>query len=239
MEQSLRYNVVLLALIIILMLTGCGTGIDDPISDFRRDIEGSDSGRVNALVLKFDGWLLGSEFLGIQVAIQRVFWGLFGLSLLVAGFKIYEFMVMLSGIVIGGGIGYGLGSDTNIILALFGLVMGAIIGGSLVLALHNLAIFLVGAIYGALLVGAAFNFDLLAMIIGGILAGVLVLSLLHLAIVVLTAGVGAILFGGLWIGASANVITILWLVGIFVQFGLIGSATDESEKKSAAPAGSG
>ena len=216
----------LLCAVLVSLLAGCAPGERNPLDEFRQDITASDKGTVEALTDKFDTWLAPEEF-GVSLTIMRIAQGIVGFLLLVAGYAIYEFFIMLPGIVIGGAVGYGVGADQHAILGFLLMIVGASIGGSLLLALHQLAIFLVGAIFGAFLLGAVIDWNIVVLVIGGLLGGSILLALFHLSIVVITAGTGAILFGGLALGASPTIITVLFFVGMAVQYGMLAQESKE------------
>ncbi len=151
-----------------------------------------------------------------------------GLALLVAGYKIYRFVIALPGFVIGALVGAGLGyagADENWLIAILGLILGGMAGAALALLLHDLAVFLLGALIGGALAALVFaglgdsGPPLLPVLIGAIIGGAGLLALSHLWIVVLSSFVGAVMFG-FGVDADPGWMLIFFLGGIAVQYGL-------------------
>jgi hypothetical protein len=195
---------------------------------------------------------LVDEFAPLLNALRVVF-ALSGLALLVAGYKIYRFVIALPGFLIGAALGAGLGfsADENVLLAILGLVLGGAIGAAIALFLHDLAVFLVGALIGAALAAGLYASlsssapPALLVIIAGVIGGVVLLALAHFWIVVLSSVVGAGLFG-IAINAGAGWMLLFCLTGIGVQYGVAhalgdklprpGSRTEQVEPKRPIPA---
>jgi hypothetical protein len=166
---------------------------------------------------------------GLEPALTtlRVFFALAGLALLVAGWKIYRFVVALPGFLIGAAVGValGYGGSENLLLAILGLVLGGVVGAGLALLLHDLAVFVVGTVVGVIVVGGlcALVTDsappVLLFIIGGLIGGGGLLALSHLWIVLLSSAIGAVMFGA-GIGAGVGWMLLFCLLGIAAQYGL-------------------
>jgi hypothetical protein len=147
---------------------------------------------------------------------------------LVFGWRIYQFIVMLPGILIGGLIGFALGAlQWGEIGGLFIALLGAGLGGGLAWALHQIVIWLVGAIGGGIIVfavsEAAFHTEPhgLVLLIGAVIGGSLLLLLAKAFIVVKASFIGALLIA---YGAGELANPVVWialtLVGTAIQFGL-------------------
>lgn len=166
------------------------------------------------------------EELGPVTDALRGLYALAGLALLLAGYKIYRFTVALPGFLIGAvvGAGMGYGEEGRVVLAILGLILGSLAGAALALLLHDLAVFLVGAGFGAL-VGLLLSdvsseeAALWSIVIGGLIGGALLLSLSHAWIVLFSSAVGAALFGSA-VGAGPGWMLALCLVGVGAQYGL-------------------
>lgn len=144
------------------------------------------------------------------------------------GYKVYQFIVMLPGILIGGVIGYALGALQwgtfgGIICALF----AAGFCGALAWWLHQLAIFAVGALLGGLAIFGIAEGLLhtaphpLIVIIAGLLGGGVLLALAKALIIVQSSCIGAILVA--YGARSLDHILLLvglTLVGIVIQYGV-------------------
>jgi hypothetical protein len=214
------------------LLSGCSTvDRNNTLEDFRRDLTESDKGVVRALVDKFDRWLAPDEF-GLSPTLMRIAQGVGGFLLLFAGYALYKVAVMLGGFIVGAIMGYGFGSEEGgRLLGILLLLVGGWLGGVLAWFLHMLAIFAVGAFYGAILLAALIDWETWVLLLGGVLGGILLLALSQLIIVLITASTGAVLFGGLALGASDTIILILFAVGVLVQYGMLASRKEEEEKK--------
>ncbi len=214
------------------LLSGCSTvERDNPLEDLRRDLTESDEGIVRAPVDKFDRWLAPDEF-GLSLTLMRLTQGLVGFLLLFAGYALYKFLVMLGGFIVGAILGYGFGAEEGgRLLGVLLALVGGWLGGVLAWILHMLAVFAIGAFYGAILLAALIDWETWVLLLGGVLGGILLLALFQLIIVLITASTGAVLFGGLALGASDIVILILFAVGVLVQYGLLASRKEEEEKK--------
>jgi hypothetical protein len=214
------------------LLSGCTTvDRNDTLDDFRRDLTESDKGVVRALVDKFDRWLAADEF-GLSPTLMRIAQGVVGFLLLFAGYALYKFAVMLGGFIVGAILGYGFGTEEGgRLLGILLLLVGGWLGGVLAWFLHMLAIFAIGAFYGAILLAALIDWETWVLLLGGVLGGILLLALSQLIIVLITASTGAVLFGGLGLGASDIVILILFAVGVLVQYGMLASRKEEKKEK--------
>lgn len=213
------------------LLSSCTTDRNDTFDDFRRDLTESDKGVVRALVDKFDRWLAPDEF-GLSPTLMRIAQGIVGFLLLFAGYALYKFAVMLGGFIVGAILGYGFGSEEGgRLLGILLLLVGGWLGGILAWFLHMLAVFAIGAFYGAILLAALIDWETWVLLLGGVLGGLLILALFQLLIVLITASTGAVLFGGLGLGASDIIILILFAVGVLVQYGMLASRKEEEKKR--------
>lgn len=167
------------------------------------------------------------ESLEVAVGVMRLVFALSGLALMLAGWKIYRFVVALPGVVIGSAIGLMLGyaGNENWLIGMIGLVLGGLVGAGLALALHDLVVFIIGAVIGALLIGGLYGWiadgfpPALVLIIGSVGGGALLLMLSRMWMVALTSAIGALLFG-IGVGAPFGLIPLFFVLGIAVQYGL-------------------
>lgn len=214
------------------LLAGCTTvDRNNALEDFRRDLTESDQGIVRALVDEFDRWFAADEF-GLSPTLMRLAQGIVGFLLLFAGYALYKLAIMLAGFVVGAILGYGLGAEEGgKLLGILLLLVGGWLGAALAWFLHLLALFIIGAFYGAILLGALVDWETGVLIIGGLIGGVLLLALSQLLIVLITAGTGAVLFGGLGLEASDTMILVLFVLGVLVQYGTLSARKGEEEKE--------
>ncbi|MEZ4599555.1 MAG: DUF4203 domain-containing protein [Syntrophotaleaceae bacterium] len=147
---------------------------------------------------------------------------------LVYGFRIYQFVVMLPGFLLGGLAGFVLGAmQWGEIAGVLVALVGACFGAGLAWGLHQLAIFILGAVGGGIIVIAVSETvwnttpDELIILIGALLGGGLLLYLAKAFIIVKSSFIGALLIA---YGAGQLVNPIIWialtLLGIGIQFGV-------------------
>lgn len=222
----------LLMLVLVGLLLPACTGTDrDALADLSRDLRGSQQGPVRALIDRFDRWLDADE-VGVSLTVMRVTQGAAGLLLLFAGYALYKLAIMLAGFAVGAIMGYGLGAEEGgRLLGVLLALPGGWLGGVLAWALHLLAIFAIGAFYGAILLAALVDWETWGLIVGGLLGGLLILALFQLLVVLITAGTGAVLFGGLALGASDTIVLILFAVGVLVQYGLLTARKKKEDER--------
>lgn len=154
----------------------------------------------------------------------QVIMAIAGLAMLLAGYKIYRYVIMIPGLILGGVLGMVIGADENTFLAIVGLLLGALIGAGLALLIHDLLIFLIGAGIGVSLVAgitlANNNVpEAWAIILGAIVGGIGLLALSRAAIIFYTSAVGSLLFG-LGIQTTGLWLVLFFVIGVGVQYGL-------------------
>lgn len=147
---------------------------------------------------------------------------------LVYGYKVYQFIVMLPGILIGGVIGYAIGAlQWGTFGGIICTLLGASICGALAWALHQFAIWFVGALLGGLAAtGVAEGLfhthpNIIVVIIAALIGGALLLALAKALIIVKSSCIGALLVA---YGARSLdhvfLLVGLTLVGIAIQYGV-------------------
>jgi len=148
-----------------------------------------------------------------------------GLLLLVMGWKIYRFVVTFPGFLVGAVFGAWLGHRLagELHWALLGLVLGGLIGAWLARVVHDIAVFVVGAIGGLYVLYTLWGFFAAGSptpLIGGLSAifgGLTLLVLSRHWMVFLSSAIGATMV--IWgIRGNPFVIPILFLFGIIVQY---------------------
>lgn len=146
-----------------------------------------------------------------------------GVILLLAGWRIYEFIILLAGLLIGASVGAALVADSGTVIEIAGLLIGALVGVALAAFLYYLAVFLIGAYVGIALTGAGASVlgfesvSALVLFIGAIIGGLILLGLSVELLIVLSALVGAqMLTLGLGLGAEWTLIFAIG--GILIQF---------------------
>ncbi len=146
-----------------------------------------------------------------------------GVVLLIAGWYVYEWIILIAGFLIGGTIALGLVTSTDALLSLVVFLVGGVIGAALGAVLYYIAVFLIGGYVGIALteaIAVALNLtpvSLLAVIAGFIVGGIVLMVLSMELLVVLSAVVGAQMIG-LALNLGIGWVLLLALIGIILQF---------------------
>jgi hypothetical protein len=163
-----------------------------------------------------------------QSELARVFLIAGGLLLLLAGWRIYEYVVLIAGFLIGASVAASLVITDSTLISLVVTLIGGLIGAVLSVLVYYLAVFLIGAYVGIALtsgLGAALALapvSSIALLLGGVIGGMVLLGLSFQFLIVLSALVGAQMLT-LGLGLQATWTLILAVVGIIVQFMLVRS----------------
>ena len=161
-----------------------------------------------------------------QSNLMRVVLILGGLVLLIAGWRIYDFIVVVAGFIIGASIGISLFPTDNNLLMLAALLVGGLIGAILSIFLYYVAVFVIGAYIGIVLTNAlAMGLDLtpvtgLALLVGGLIGGLLLIGLSFEFLVLLSALVGAQMLS-LGLGLDFIWTVIFAVIGVIIQLGMV------------------
>jgi hypothetical protein len=151
-----------------------------------------------------------------------------GLLLLLAGWRIYEYIVLIAGFLIGASVAAALVVTDSALISLVVILIGGLIGAVLSVVVYYIAVFLIGAYVGIALtsgLGTALALtpvSSVALLLGGVVGGVILLGLSFQFLIVLSALVGAQMLT-LGLGLQAGWTLILAIVGIIVQFMLVRS----------------
>lgn len=152
----------------------------------------------------------------------RVLFVIGGIILLVAGWRIYDYVIVVAGFLVGAALALSLVDTNNTVLDLVVLLIGGIIGALLSVFLYYIAVFVVGAYLGIVLtsaLAAALNFtpvSSVVLLIGGVIGGLILLGLSVEFVLVIAALVGAQLIT-LGLGLNATWTLILAVIGIVLQ----------------------
>lgn len=149
-----------------------------------------------------------------------------GVLLLIAGWRIYDFIIIVAGFLIGALIAGSLVTTDNTFISLVVFLVGGLIGALLSAVLYYVAVFMIGAYLGISLTGALANalslapVSPLALLVGGVIGGLVLLGLSFEFLVLVSALVGAQM---LTLGFGLNVVwtLIFAVVGVIVQLGLL------------------
>ena len=167
-----------------------------------------------------------------------------GLLYLLAGWKIHEFIIQLTGFIFGGIFGAFIApvimEDSSALWSILGFILGGVAGAAIALFLSACGVFVVGAILGAVAGAAMFYNSLddgsgvIAILIAAVIGGVLLLAFYKAWIVGVTSIIGAVLVG-VSTGAPGWVWFLLFGVGLVVQYSLIGVTRASTGSGTAAP----
>jgi hypothetical protein len=200
-DHGLRY----LSLLLLILLGGCSSPIDVN-SDQIQDLLNGLSPLVEVL-----------RFIAIGA----------GLVLLVAGWKIYRLVVALPGFLIGAALGVWIGHQVSgdLTFALIGFAVGGLIGVWLARVVHDIALFVVGAVGGVYVMQNVWGYlseltpSTWVLVLGAILGGGLLLALSRHWMVFLSSVIGAMMF--VW-GVQVDIAWILvaFVFGLVMQYGI-------------------
>ena len=158
-----------------------------------------------------------------QSDLARIVMVVGGVVLLIAGWYVYEWVILIAGFLIGGTVALGLITSTNALLGLLVFLIGGVIGAALGAVLYYIAVFLIGGYVGIAIteaIAVALNLTPVSLfaVIAGFLVGGIVLVLLSMELlVVLSAVVGAQMLG-LALNLGIEWVLVLALIGIILQF---------------------
>lgn len=226
-----RLGLVFSLLLVAVTLFGCTTvaldstplpGTPPPPNDVAGEMV---EGTVSA-VETTAGWLENlMDRLG-QVAdsqIVRVLLIIGGVLLLVVGWRIYDWVILIAGFVLGAALATSLVTTTDSLTALFVMLIGGLLGAALSIVLYQVAVFFIGAYVGILITRSVGTLLALtpvtpvALLIGGLLFGLLFLGLSFQFLIVVSALIGAQMLT-LGLGLNAAWTLILFVIGLVVQF---------------------
>lgn len=154
--------------------------------------------------------------------VARLLMVIAGVILLVAAWRLYDFVVIISGIIVGASLAVSLVTGEEELVQILALLMGGIIGALLAVFVYYIAVFFIGGHIGILLTAAlAESLELepvsaVALAVGGIIGGIVALGLSAELLVILAVLVGAEMIV-IALGLAPVWIIILTIVGIVIQ----------------------
>lgn len=157
--------------------------------------------------------------------IARVLLILGGVLLLVAGWRIYDFITLIAGFLIGALVALSILNTDNTVLTIAAILVGGLIGAALGYFLYIVAVFLIGAYLGVVVAnGLAFQLSIapinpVVLLIAALLGGLIMVGLSFQFLVLLSALIGAQMLT-LGLGLAPIWTLIIAAVGIVVQLGL-------------------
>lgn len=230
---AMRARWVSIALIVLFLaaaLLGCTTALNTtpgaatppPPNDVAEQMV---EGTVSA-VERTAGWLdnlldrLGQV---AQSEVVRVLLIIGGVILLVVGWRIYDWVILIAGFVLGAALATSLVATTDSLTALFVMLIGGLLGAALSIVLYQVAVFFIGAYVGILITRSVASLLALtpvtavALLIGGLLFGLLFLGLSFQFLIVVSALLGAQMLT-LGMGLNAAWTLLLFVIGLVAQF---------------------
>jgi hypothetical protein len=154
--------------------------------------------------------------------VARVLLVLGGAVLLLVGWRVADFVIVIAGALIGASVATALVTDPNEVIQIIALILGALVGAALASLLYYVAVFFIGAYVGIVLfqtVAASLGYEtvdailvLVAALIGGILLlGLAVYFLLFLSVLV---GAQMVVLG---LNLDPVWLLILVVIGLIIQ----------------------
>lgn len=164
-----------------------------------------------------------------QSPLMQILFIIGGIILLVAGWRVYDFIVVIAGFLIGASIGISLvGPTENTLLLVAALLIGGLIGAVLGIFLYYVAVFVIGAYIGILITGALASaltvtpVSPVVLLIGGLIGGLVLIGLSFEFLVLLSSLVGAQLIT-LALGLNPLWTLVLAVIGVIIQLVLVRS----------------
>ena len=149
-----------------------------------------------------------------------------GVVLLIAGWRVYDYIVIIAGFLIGASIVIALVPADNTFMLVAAFLVGGLIGAILSVILYYFAVFMIGAYIGIMLTSAVattLSFTPvmpLALFAGAIIGGVVLVGLSFEFLVILSSVVGAQMLS-LGLGLDFYWTILFAIVGIVIQFALM------------------
>ncbi|MEO8393923.1 MAG: hypothetical protein ABI700_13105 [Chloroflexota bacterium] len=158
-----------------------------------------------------------------QSDLARILLILGGVVLLIAGWVVYEWIILIAGFLIGATTALASFPQANTLVALVVFLIGGVIGIALGALLYYVAVFLIGAFLGIVIaqgIAAALSvppISTIGILVAGIVGGLILVLLAQELLVVLSAIVGAQMVA-LALSLGIGWMLLLALIGIVVQF---------------------
>jgi len=162
-----------------------------------------------------------------QNEIVQVLMVIVGAILLVAGWRIYNWIIVIAGALVGGTLALAAVGEAGVVIEVAAFLIGAAIGGTLGYFVYYLAVFVIGAYIGIVFTTLiAQSLDLLPvspilLLIIAIVAGVVMLGLSFELLVLLASLLGAqLIVMALGLTPAGIWLMVLILAGVIIQVGL-------------------
>ena len=149
-----------------------------------------------------------------------------GVILLVGGWRVYDWVVVIAGFVIGAALALSLLTTDSTLISVAAILTGGLIGAFVAVYLFVVGVFVIGAYIGIVLTGAILGqistdpISPLVLLIGGLIGGLILASLSFQFLVIVSAVVGAQMLV-LGLGLESFWIIVLAIASIILQLYLI------------------
>ena len=200
------------------------TPIPEGAEEIAQDLVDITEGAAESTVATVDN-LINTLVQPPRSDIARILLIVGGVVLLVAGWRFYEYIILIAGVIIGATVALSLVTTDSIVIAVLVMLVGAVIGAVISVFVYYVAVFLIGAYVGIVLTGivaAALSLtpvSPIALLIGAIIGGMVMLAVSIEFLILLSAIVGAQMLV-LGLGLDAIWILIFAILGVVVQLGL-------------------
>jgi hypothetical protein len=157
-----------------------------------------------------------------QSDVARVLLIVGGVLLLVLGWRIYNFIIIVAGFLVGASVAASLVANESTLIVMVALIVGGLIGAALSAVFYLVAVFLIGAYLGIALTNAAAAalslapVSALILIVAAVVGGLVLIGLSFELLVVIAAVVGGQMLT-LGLGLEVLWVLIFAAVGIVVQ----------------------
>lgn len=145
-----------------------------------------------------------------------------GILLMLAGWRIYEFVIIISGILIGATLGSAIFANSDPVMQVAGFVIGGFLGAVLSALLYYVAVFFIGAYVGVILaasIATTLGYEQvhpILLIFAALVGGVILLGLSFQLLIFLAALVGGQMLAlGLGLGPAWTLL--FTIVGVLIQ----------------------
>lgn len=159
-----------------------------------------------------------------QSDLMRVLLVVGGALLLVAGWRVYDFIVIIAGFIVGAAIALSLVTTENTFLGVGAILLGGVIGAALSVYMYLVGIFLIGAYIGIVLTGAIAaelsqtEVSSLLLFVGGLIGAFVLLGLSFEFLIFVASIIGAQMLT-LALQLDITWTIILAIIGIVLQLG--------------------
>lgn len=161
-----------------------------------------------------------------QSDLARLLFLIGGALLLLGGWRIYDYIVIVAGFLIGALLAIALIDSENTILLIAAFLVGGLLGGALSVYVYAAAVFVIGAYIGIVLTAGIIDLftndsvSSLILLLGGLVGGLLLVGLSFEFLIIISVVVGAQMIA-LAMGLSPTWTLLFAVLGLIVQFAVM------------------